>query len=128
MIKKIVHFFDKLEDIVRGELSRAPIIYAFVAGIGVVLFWRGVWHIADQIPYFNGTLSFFVGSIILLMTGVFVSSFVGNRLIISGLTQSKKLTDKSSQEIEEEIAAEEHNLDSIKKTLQKIEQDIEHLR
>ena len=40
---------DKLEDHVRGFLSHYPIVYAFVGGIGVVIFWRGVWHTADYI-------------------------------------------------------------------------------
>ena len=47
MTKNIVKFFDKLEDKTRAMLSRMPILYAFVGGIGVVLFWRGVWHTTD---------------------------------------------------------------------------------
>ncbi|MFA6898160.1 MAG: hypothetical protein WC250_01990 [Candidatus Paceibacterota bacterium] len=48
MIKKLVRFFDKFEDKNRGLLSRAPIVYAIVGGAAHVLFWRGVWHVADD--------------------------------------------------------------------------------
>ena len=40
-------FFDKLEDVVRGKLSKHSIIYAFIGGSGIILFWRGIWHSAD---------------------------------------------------------------------------------
>ncbi|MDO8430474.1 MAG: hypothetical protein Q7S72_00580, partial [Candidatus Taylorbacteria bacterium] len=100
-MRKTVRFFDKLEDKVRGKLSHYPILYALIGGVGVVLFWRGVWHIADDIDM-NSIISIVVGTVILLMTGVFVSSFVGNRLIISGLIGEKKLTEKEEAEIETE--------------------------
>ena len=48
MPKKVLNFFDKLEDKTRAGLSRVPFLYALLGGIGVVLFWRGVWHIADD--------------------------------------------------------------------------------
>ena len=49
MLREIIHFFDKLEDKTRGTLSHYPFLYAFLGGIGVVLFWRGVWHTNDFI-------------------------------------------------------------------------------
>lgn len=128
MIRKIVRFFDKLEDAVRAELSRAPIVYALIAGIGIVLFWRGIWHMADEIPFFTGPISALLGTLILLITGVFVSAFVGSRLIISGITQTKKTTDKTANEIEAEIKEEKAELDDIRTTLHKIEQDIQKLK
>ncbi|MBU2082030.1 hypothetical protein KKH14_01235, partial [Patescibacteria group bacterium] len=47
-------FFDKLEDKVRSRLSRRPILYAFLSGIGTVLFFRGVWMIADEFSFMTG--------------------------------------------------------------------------
>ena len=43
MIRKIVTFFDKLEDKIRIRLSHKPILYSIIGGIGIVLFWKGVW-------------------------------------------------------------------------------------
>ncbi len=122
MIQKITKFFDKLEDKTRSKLSRVPLIYALIGGIGVVLFWRGVWHIADDFSL-NSFVSLVLGSIILLMTGVFVSAFVGNRLIISGLSGEKKLTEKTKDEIE----TEENKIDTLQKSINRLEQEVVNL-
>jgi TRAP-type mannitol/chloroaromatic compound transport system permease small subunit len=122
LFKKIYHFFDRLEDKVRGKLSHLPISYALLGGIGVVLFWRGVWHTVDYImgnyfalsiatgssidvgglPWWDGPLSFAIGSVLLLMTGIFVSSFIGNEVIISGLKGEKRIAEKTEGEVREE--------------------------
>ena len=119
MTNKIVHFFDKLEDKTRAKLSRAPLLYAFVGGVGIILFWRGVWHISDD-ANLGSIASTILGAIILLLTGVFVSAFVGNRLIISGLSGEKKLAEKA----EEEIETEESQLRKLQSTLNKVEEQI----
>lgn len=136
MTKNIVKFFDKLEDKTRAMLSRMPILYAFVGGIGVVLFWRGVWHTTDFLTaYFlgeeelsfanlmDGPLSFILGTVILLITGVYVSAFIGNRLIISGLSGEKKLAEKT----EDEIKAEEDEIKKLQRTISKVESHIENI-
>lgn len=122
MTKNVLDFFDKLEDKTRAKLSRLPLFYALLGGVGVVLFWRGIWHIADDISL-NSILSLVIGSFILLITGVFVSAFVGNRLIISGLSGEKKLTEKTKEEIE----TEEDKIDRMQKTLNRMEQKIEDI-
>lgn len=119
MTKKILHFFDKLEDKTRARLSRTPLLYALIGSVGVVLFWRGIWHLADDFSLSSG-ISAFVGLIILLITGVFVSSFIGNRLIISGLSGGKKLAEKTVEEFE----TEEDRLLKIQNTLEKMEKEI----
>jgi len=84
-----------------------------------VLFWRGVWHIADYFSLvfmtresgsatidmaalWDGLLSFGIGSVLLLLTGLFVSSFIGNEIIISGLKGEKKVAEKTEEEVETE--------------------------
>ncbi|OGI62565.1 hypothetical protein A2818_02420 [Candidatus Nomurabacteria bacterium RIFCSPHIGHO2_01_FULL_40_12] len=122
MIKKVVRFFDKLEDRVRSKLSHYPIIYAFIGGVGIVLFWRGIWHIADEMNV-NSIISIIAGSVLLLITGVFVSAFVGNKLIISGLIGEKKLAEKAK----DEIATEEAQLKTLQSTLNRVEKQLAHL-
>ncbi len=119
MTRKIINFFDKLEDKTRARLSHVPLLYAFLGGVGIVLFWRGVWHIADEISL-NSFVSIILGTLILLVTGVFVSSFIGNRLIISGLSGEKKLTEKTKDEIE----TEEDQINRLQKTLLRVEEKV----
>ena len=114
--------------------------YGFVGGVGVVLFWRGVWHTTDflshliyngevppettidlwGLPVWDGLISLVIGSLLLLVTGIFVSSFIGNEIIISGLRGEKKLTEKTEKEVETEtgvLATVIEKLDRIEKRL-----------
>ncbi len=122
MIKQIFHFFDKLEDKIRARLSRSPILYALLGGIGIILFWRGVWRAADNIDLSSFT-SVLIGAFILLITGVFVSAFIGSRLIISGLSGEKKLAEKTESEIE----TEETKIQKLQTTLNRVEDKIDTL-
>lgn len=122
IIKNILGFFNKLENKIRTKLSQYPILYAFIGGVGVVLFWRGVWHIADDIDMTSG-VSFVVGTVILLMTGVFVSEFIGKKMIISGLVGEQKLAEKEESEIE----TEEIQLRNLQNTLTKLEKKLDHI-
>jgi len=119
---KIIKFFDKIEDKIRGKLSHYPIVYAFIGGIGVVLFWRGVWHTADDINV-GSIISLIIGSVVLLITGIFVSAFVGSKLIISGLIGEKKLSEKKQVEIE----TEETQLINLQNTLNRLEKKLDHI-
>ncbi len=122
MTTKILRFFDKLEDKIRSKLSHYPILYAFIGGVGVILFWRGVWHTADDINLESG-LSLLLGFVILLLTGVFVSEFIGKKLIISGLIGEKKIEAKE----EEELETEETQIKNLQNTLARLEKKLDHI-
>ena len=122
MIKDVIQFFDKLEKKIRGKLSHYPVVYALIGGIGVILFWRGVWHTADDMSVSSIT-SAIIGFIILVVTGVFVSAFIGNRLIISGLVGEKKLSEKEEGELE----TEETQLKNLQNTLSRLEKKLDHI-
>ena len=98
MLSRIYKFFDKIEDKLRSRLSHRPIIYGFIGGIAVVLFWRGVWHFADEIQL-NSIWSIIIGAVTLLSTGLLASVFIGDQIILSGLRQEKKVSDKTEQEV-----------------------------
>jgi hypothetical protein len=131
-MKNIIHFFDKLEDHVRAGLSHYPLFYSFIGGTGVILFWRGVWHTADYFEestfigsvIFSDIGSMILGICILLITGLFVSVFIGDSIIMSGIRGDKKLIEKSELEIEEEIKKEKKVMGDIQKEIQKIEKKI----
>lgn len=131
----------KLETKIITYLSHRPKLYALIVGIGVVLFWRGVWHTTDQVhsfyaktfmystmslggsPWWDGPLSLIVGMIILYFTGSFISSFIGNELILSGLRGEKKLNEKTEVEVQNEVRA----ISDIKDSLKTINQTLEQL-
>ncbi len=136
MFKRTMHFFDKFEDKVRGHLSHYPILYTIIGGVAIVLFWRGVWHTADMLEAKGGILGFIfyepvnmlivIG--ILLATGLFVSYFIGDAIILSGYKSQKKLAEKTSKEVLEEeasLADIKRVVDSIKDEVDEIKREVE---
>ncbi len=121
-IKQAINAFTKVEDKVRSKLSHYPILYAFIGGVGIVLFWRGVWHLADDVSLSSG-LSLIFGVMILLFTGIFVTEFIGNKLIVSGLVGEKKLEEKEVDEIE----TEENQIRNLQNTLSRLEKKLDHI-
>lgn len=113
----------KIGRFIQRFLSHRPMLYAFIVGVGIVLFWRGVWHSADQLhlviqyfsfdpstsltatPWWDGPLSLLVGSFILFITGAFTSSFIGGELILSGLRGERRLTEKTETDLRNEVVA-----------------------
>lgn len=126
-MKKLIRFFDKLEDGVRARLSHHPILYTFIGGIGIVLFWKGVWETAETFPSLHGISSVILSLIFLLPTGLFVSFFIGDNIILSGYKREKKVTERTEAEVraERDVMAEmaiqlsriEGELASIKNSL-----------
>ena len=121
MIKKILSFFDKLEDFVRIELSHSPILYALVGAVGIILLWKGVWEVAQLIPGLYGFGSIVMGVIILLVSGLLVSFFIGDSIIISGFKKEKKLVERTEKEI---LEAEKTQAQEIINKLDHLEKDI----
>jgi len=140
-MEKIRGFSMKFEDKIRIYLSHRPQLYALIVGIGIVIFWRGVWHTADFLhtyfvlfhsnmttdslsgTWWDGPLSFAVGIVILFATGAFTSSFIGNELILSGLRGEKRLNQKTEVEVKEE----EQSITDIKNGIKNISEEIEKL-
>ena len=115
-------FFDKLEDKIRAKLSHMPITYAFIGSVGIILIWRGVWVIADEL-HMSGWWSLILGLFITLISGLFVSFFIGDRIIISGIKNEKRLDQKT----EEEIKKEEIELFDIQEDLKEIKKEIREI-
>lgn len=130
MIKKIILFFDKLEDKTRQHLSKFPILYALIGGIAIVMLWRAVWESIDILYnidnvflkwFFYPPTQIIVSVIILLMTGLLVSNFIGYRTILSGLKKEKKV----EEETEKILKEEEVTLKHVMKELNDIKKDLE---
>jgi uncharacterized membrane protein len=118
--QKVFKYFDRLEDRVRAKLSRYPIFYAVCAGIAVVMFWRGVWHTSDILEEQGGILGFLFSAPVMIITstflllfiGVFVSAFVGDLMVLSGIKKEEKKVDRTEGEIEKE-SGEIQNVEQV---------------
>jgi len=111
---KVIVFFDKFEDRIRIALSHRPIAYAIIGGIGIILFWKGVWETAELFPALYGPPSALLGILIMLATGLLVSFFIGDSIILSGINREKKLVEKTETEVREEKVAMQQMMDSLK--------------
>jgi hypothetical protein len=134
-------FILRLKRSITEFLSHRPGLYAFMVGLGIVLFWRGVWHTVDHFhtylsyyqgnstidyfmsPWWDGPISLLVGCVLLYFTGAFVSSFIGNELILSGLRGEKGIAKKTESELENEIL----DISEIKRALRDIEKKLVQL-
>ena len=137
MIRKIVTFFDRFEDVVRSHLSRYPIVYTLIGGVAIVLFWRGVWNIADMLAARGGfwgfvlyePVSLIIVICVLLGTGLFVSYFIGDEIILSGVKSQKKLAERTDKELKEEevdLAQIKHVVEEIQHEVHDLKREVEH--
>lgn len=113
----------QIEQRARTYFERFPFTHAFLGGIGVVLFWRGVWEIADQMRV-DPILSIVAGSLLLGAIGLFLHTFVGNAIIIKNVEKDKQLTTKTEREIsdvEKDIHKEEVTLLQVSEKLDRLE-------
>ena len=129
---KIVNFFDKLEDNVRGHLSHYPVVYTIIGGIAIVLFWRGVWHTADLLEGQGGVVGFVFSpvvnmilvAIVLLMTGLFVSYFIGDTILMSGIKGEKKVADRTQKDVKDEEA----KIGELRSTIKEMKKEVDQIK
>ncbi|HRH26406.1 MAG TPA: hypothetical protein PLF31_02980 [Candidatus Paceibacterota bacterium] len=121
-MRKIVRYFDRLEDEVRALLSRHLLTYSLIGGVGVVLFWRGVWETSDMLMrshvvfawLFYPPIQVVLSIVMLMLTGLFVSVFIGDRIIISGIRHEKKLEENTKDLVKEEVVTLHHVREEIR--------------
>jgi len=128
-MRKITSIFLKVEDRSRLYFERFPFLHAFLAGIGIVLFWRGVWEYSDVLglrPFWSIVL----GALVLLIIGLFLQTFVGNTIIIKKVESEKRAEQKTKtdiKQVEEKVGVEEITLEHLAKKLESIESKIEKI-
>jgi len=139
---RIIKYFQNFEIYNRNFLVKHKYLYALLGGTGIILFWKGVWYIADSlkingINYFGESLgkimmiifsdtgTLILGLILMLATGVFVSEFIDDEIIISGIKKEKQIIDKSAEEIIAEEKKEEKILEELKDHIINIEKKLE---
>ena len=97
----------------------------------VVLFWRGTWHTADILQHssilggviFSPIGSIILGVTILLSTGLFVSIFIGDSIIMSGIKHDKKIIEKTIEDVD----AEKTDIEKVLIALTEMQKELEVL-
>ena len=124
------NIFLKIEHNARKYFEQYPFTHAFLAGVGVILFWRGAWEVADMINI-GPFLSIIIGSLMLGAIGLFVQTFVGNAIIIKNVEKEKQFEQKTKKDIgtvQTEIFEEEATLYHLMKKLEALEEKIDNLK
>jgi len=128
---------------VRGKLSNYPIIYAIFGAVGIILFWRGIWHTADffslifigdgtgePLNYaylFDSLLSAIIGFILLLATGLFVNDFIGSQMVSTAIKEEKKI-EKITEETESDEEKEKKRIAEFEEKFERVTNHLdEHL-
>jgi hypothetical protein len=125
-MKYFTNIFLRIEERARTYFERFPFAHAFLGGIGVVLFWRGVWELADRINI-DPVTSVVGGSLLLGAIGLFLHTFVGNAIIIKNVEKDKQITKKAEHEIavvEQDVKKEEITLVQLADKIDKLEKVI----
>ncbi len=123
------NIFLNIEERARKYFEQFPFIHAFLAGVGVILFWRGTWEIAD-IYRLNPFTSVVVGILILGGIGLFIQTFVGNAIIIKNVKSEISLEKKSEREVakfEKEVIKEEITLNELSSKLDILTQKLNEI-
>ena len=123
-MKSITKTFLTIEERARHYFERIPFLQAFLAGIGVIIFWRGIWEWLDQSGV-SPIASVILGALILICVGVFVQTFIGNTIIIKEVKQEEKTEKKAIQKIEGEEVTESITLSGLSAKLDAIMKKID---
>lgn len=79
---------------------------------------------ADEFSFMTPIVSIIVSIIIMLLTGTFVSFFIGGKLLLSGLMQEKRLDEKTAKEIMDE----ETEIKKLGKAVYEIKSDLAEIK
>jgi len=119
----------RIEERARKYFENYPFFHAFLAGVGVVFFWRGVWELAD-IFYLPPVWSIILGIVVLGSIGLFLQTFVGNTIIIKNVEKEKSIDQKIKTEIKEtqkDISKEELAIEDLSRKIDLLEKKIDSL-
>jgi len=123
-MRPITKLFLTIEDKARAYFERMPFVQAFLAGVGVIIFWRGIWEWLDRSGV-SPLASVIFGTLILGSVGVFVQTFIGNTIIIKEVKQEEKIEKKAIQKIEGEMGTGTVTLEQLSAKLDALIQRIE---
>lgn len=113
-----------IEERARKFFEHIPFTHAFFAGIGVTIFWRGVWELLDVLGV-GPISSIILGSLILGGVGVFIQTFLGNTLIIKNVSREEQKESKEIKDVAQEIKKEEITLTVLSEQISELKKLID---
>ncbi len=121
MFKKIHSSVKGFEANAQQFLSKYPSVYAVLAAVSVILFWKGVTDIAGQYSFLSGPLLILVSFPIMVMLGLFLPFFVTDRTLLKKLNKEEKV-------VEREEIKEEKVLAELSDTIREMDQEIHEIQ
>jgi hypothetical protein len=121
---KITKILLTMEESARRYFEKVPFLQAFIAGVGVIIFWRGVWELLDDMRV-SPTLSIVLGCLLLAGVGVFLQTFIGNTIIIKNVHQEEKTEQKELHKLEGHVKVEEVTLAELSRKLDALAEKID---
>ncbi|MBP6884929.1 MAG: hypothetical protein KBC17_03890 [Candidatus Pacebacteria bacterium] len=115
-MKEITKTLLRFESYARKFFEQYPFLQALLAGIGVIIFWRGIWEWLDDINV-SPFSSIIIGAIILFGVGAFLQTFIGNTIIIKNVEQEEKIEKKVLKDIVSEEKSEDITLSILSKKI-----------
>ena len=109
-----------IEESARKYFEQFPFVQALLAGVGVIIFWRGIWEWLD-ISQVSPFTSIVLGALILGGVGVFMQTFIGNTIIIREVQQEEKL----EKHVQGHIHDDQVTLESVSKKIDELARKIE---
>jgi hypothetical protein len=92
-----------------------------ISGIGIVMFYRGLWLVLDEYPFFTGWVTLVIATMLLMLSGVFVSQFVSNHVILSGIKRDKKMVEKVGEQLKTDTELTQEVLERVKRIEEKLQ-------
>lgn len=97
-LKNIKKGFEQFEIKTRKKLKAHHFLFAFVGGVGVIMFWYGVWDITSKIM--PSWCSMIIGMLILIFLGIFIIETVGKEALVEEIEQATKNEKKTVERLE----------------------------
>jgi hypothetical protein len=119
--------FLRIEERARVYFEQFPFLHAFLAALGIIFLWHGLWDIVDILDI-NIFWTITIGFLIMSCTGLFIQTFVGSTIIIKkfeGEKQKKEDIAVDLSVIQKEVSTGEDTVEHLVKTMAKRLEEID---
>jgi hypothetical protein len=102
----------------QSKLRSHHTLYAFLGGVGVIMFWHGLWEGLNVIYESGGALSFLGNPIVSMTIGLAILTFSGLFVL--------ELVGREAQELEDQIDDIHEDIEDVQEDLEDVQEDLSH--